>query len=43
MARTPLEALGVNIIKSMKQYGVEITFPTDQVLKRIGLLLWQEI
>lgn len=43
MSRTPIEALGINIVKSMKQYNVDITFPTDKILKRIGLLLWQEI
>lgn len=43
MSRTPVEALGINIVKSLKQYNVDITFPTDKVLKRVGLLLWQEI
>ena len=43
MARSPLEALGINIIKSMRQYDIAIDFPTDKVMKRIGLLLWQEI
>lgn len=42
LSRTPLEGLGVNIIKSMKEYGVNISFPTDKVMKRVGLLLWQE-
>mgnify|MGYP004545700683 CR=1 FL=1 len=43
MSRTPVEALGINIVKSLKQYNIDITFPTDKVLKRVGLLLWQEI
>ncbi len=43
MSRSPIEAVGINIIKSMKQYGVSLDFPTDWVLKRIGLLLWQEV
>ena len=42
MSRAPLEAIGVNIIKSMKQYGIDITFPTEKAIKRVGLLLWQE-
>lgn len=43
MSRTPIEALGINIIKSVKEYDIEIKFPADKVLKRIGLLLWQEV
>ena len=36
------EATGVNIIKSAKKYGIDIRFPTDQKMIRLGLLLWQE-
>lgn len=43
MSRSPIEATGINIVKSMKQYGVAVDFPTNQMLKRIGLLLWQEV
>ena len=43
MSRSPMEAAGINIVKSMKQYGIAVDFPTDQMLKRIGLLLWQEV
>ena len=42
MSRSPLEATGVNIIKSAKKYGIDIRFPTDNQMIRIGLLLWQE-
>lgn len=42
LSRSPLEAIGVNIVKSAKKYGVDIKFPTDKHLIRIGLLLWQE-
>lgn len=42
MARSPLEATGVNIIKSARKYGIDISFPTDKKLMRLGLLLWQE-
>lgn len=42
MSRSPLEAIGVNIVKSAKKYGIDISFPTDKQLLRIGLLLWQE-
>lgn len=42
LSRSPLEATGVNIIKSAKKYGIDVNFPTDKELMRIGLLLWQE-
>lgn len=40
MSRSPLEATGVNIIKSVKKYNIEITFPVTNMMMRIGLLLW---
>ena len=42
MSRSPLEAIGVDVVASAKKYGIDIRFPTDKELKRIGLLLWQE-
>ena len=42
LSRSPLEATGVNVIKSAKKYGIDIRFPTDKQMIRIGLLLWQE-
>lgn len=42
MSRSPLEAIGVNVIKSAHKYGIDIKFPTDKKLMRVGLLLWQE-
>lgn len=42
MSRTPLEATGVNVVKSARKYGIDIKFPTDKQLMRVGLLLWQE-
>ena len=42
MSRSPLEATGVNIIKTAKKFGINICFPTDKELMRIGLLLWQD-
>lgn len=42
MSRSPLEAIGVQVIKSARKYGIDIEFPTDSKLMRIGLLLWQE-
>jgi predicted metal-binding protein len=42
MSRSPLEATGVNVVKSARKYGIDINFPTDKKLMRVGLLLWQE-
>lgn len=41
MSRSPLEATGVNIVKSAKLCGINICFPTKDTMMRIGLLLWQ--
>lgn len=41
MSRSPLEATGCNVIKTCKKYGIEINFPPQRILTRIGLLLWQ--
>lgn len=40
MARTPLEAIGVNVIKSAEKAGISIAFPPKESLLRVGLLLW---
>lgn len=42
LSRSPLEATGVNVIKSARQYGIDIRFPPEKTLMRLGLLLWQE-
>lgn len=42
LSRSPLEATGVNIIKSAKKYGIDISFPAKEKLVRLGLLLYQE-
>lgn len=42
MSRSPLEAIGVQVVKSVRKYGVELSFPADLKLTRIGLLLWQD-
>lgn len=39
-SRTPVEALGINIIKSAAQYDITIAFPPTEYMTRIGLLLW---
>lgn len=42
MSRSPIEATGINVVKSIKEYGVDIVFPPKEYLMRIGLILWQE-
>ncbi len=39
-ARIPVEALGINVIKTALNAGVEITFPPDKSIMRAGLLCW---
>lgn len=39
-SRTPVEALGINIVKSAEQFGIQIVFPTTENMMRIGMLLW---
>lgn len=40
-SRSPIEATGVNVVKSAGKYGINIIFPPKEYLMRIGLLLWQ--
>lgn len=39
-ARIPLEATGVNVIRTAAKCGIEITFPAVDMLSRVGLILW---
>jgi predicted metal-binding protein len=40
LSRIPLEATGVNVIKTLAKYGIEIKFPVKDKIIRAGLLLW---
>lgn len=41
LARVPLEATGVNVIKTVEeQTGIHLLFPPQNTLKRVGMLLW---
>lgn len=40
LARIPLEAAGINVIKSAKNVGLSITFPPKGYLYRVGLIGW---
>jgi len=39
-SRVPVEAIGINVIKSAKKCGISISFPPENKLTRIGLLLY---
>lgn len=40
LARSPVEALGINVIKSAELYGIKINFPPKRYMLRVGMLLW---
>ncbi|MDR2395120.1 MAG: DUF2284 domain-containing protein [Endomicrobium sp.] len=40
-ARIPIEATGINIVKTMKKQNIDIIFPIKNTLSRYGLLLWR--
>lgn len=39
-ARIPIEATGVNVIKTAEKCGIIINFPVEEMITRIGLILW---
>lgn len=39
-SRTPMEATGINVVKSAAKYGIEIKFPVVDHIIRMGLLMW---
>jgi len=39
-ALVPLEATGVDVIKTMKRFGVEVKFPVKDTIYRIGALFY---
>lgn len=40
LSRSPVEALGINIIKTAAKYNFDISFPPKTHLIRCGLLVW---
>jgi predicted metal-binding protein len=40
LARIPVEAAGINVIETCRKKGLNISFPPDGRIYRIGLLLW---
>jgi predicted metal-binding protein len=39
-ARMPVEAIGINIIKTLAKKGVNVDFPVISKMKRVGLIVW---
>jgi predicted metal-binding protein len=39
-ARIPIEATGINVVKTLGNIGVDIVFPVKNSLTRYGMLLW---
>ena len=40
ISRSPLESIGVNVIRSVEKYGIDIVFPPKEYIIRVGLVLW---
>lgn len=40
LARIPMEATGINVIKTVAKYGIDIKFPVVDSLYRIGMILY---
>ena len=39
-ALTPLEATGINVVRLMEKFNINIKFPITDYFYRVGLLLW---
>lgn len=40
LSRIPWEATGCNVVKTLKNIGIEVCFPPNRFLYRFGLFLW---
>lgn len=40
LSRAPVEAIGLNVLKTAAKYGIDIIFPPKESMFRIGLILW---
>lgn len=40
LARIPLEATGINVVKTVEKYGIHVEFPATTHMMRIGMILW---
>ena len=39
MSRIPLESTGVDVVETLKKFGVNLQFPATTSIYRVGLLL----
>ncbi len=39
-SRSPMESLGINVLKTAEQFGIHISFPVTDFMVRIGLIAW---
>lgn len=39
-SRSPVEALGINVLKTVEKYGMKLEFPIKEYMFRVGMLLW---
>ncbi len=40
LKRIPIEATGINVIKSLESIGIKISFIENRTMRRFGLILW---
>jgi predicted metal-binding protein len=40
LSRAPVEATGLNVLKTAAKYGIDIIFPPKETMFRIGMILW---
>lgn len=40
LARIPIEALGINVVKSLENIGINVEFPLKDIFYRFGLIAW---
>ena len=39
-SRIPVEAIGINVIKTAQAYGIEVKWPVVDTMLRLGMLMW---
>lgn len=40
LARIPMEAIGINVVKTLKVVDIDVVFPIEKNLSRYGMLIW---
>jgi predicted metal-binding protein len=39
-ARIPIEAIGINVVKTLKNIDIDVIFPVVEKISRYGMILW---